>query len=47
MRVAIGLVLCLLLSTVPATSAQNETSDEQAWPGEPVSYTHLTLPTKG
>ena len=43
MRVAIGLVLCLLLSTIPATSAQNETSDEQAWPGEPIdNHVHMS-----
>jgi len=43
MRVAVGLVLCLLLSTIPATSAQSGTNDEQDWPGEPIdNHVHMS-----
>ena len=43
MRVAIGLVLCMMLSSIPITSAQNDSSEDQAWPGDPIdSHVHMT-----
>ena len=43
MRVAIGLVLCMMLSSIPITSAQSDSSEDQAWPGDPIdSHVHMT-----
>ena len=43
MRVAIGLVLCLLLASIPATSAESDSTEESVWPGDPVdSHVHMT-----
>ena len=43
MRVAVGLVLCLLLASIPTTSAQSDSSDDQAWPGDPIDgHVHMT-----
>ena len=42
MRVAVGLVLCLLLAGIPATASASSESQE-AWPGEPVdNHVHMT-----
>ncbi|HII21916.1 MAG TPA: hypothetical protein HA307_04220, partial [Candidatus Poseidoniaceae archaeon] len=43
MRVAVGLVLCMLLASIPVSSAQSDSSEEEAWPGDPVdSHVHMT-----
>ena len=43
MRVAIGLILCMLLPTVPLSSAQSDSNEEEAWPGDPVDgHVHMT-----
>lgn len=43
MRVAVGLVLCLLLSSLPVASAQSDSNEDAAWPGDPIdSYVHMT-----
>ena len=43
MRVAVGLVLCMLLASIPVSSAQSDSSEEDAWPGDPVdSHVHMT-----
>lgn len=43
MRVAVGLVLCLLLSSLPVASAQSDSNDDTAWPGDPIdSHVHMT-----
>ena len=43
MRVAIGLVLCLLLASIPVTSAESDSTEESVWPGDPVdSHVHMT-----
>ena len=43
MRVAVSLVLCMMLATIPITSAQSESQEEQAWPGDPIdSHLHMT-----
>lgn len=43
MRVAVGLVLCLLLSSLPVASAQSDSSEDAAWPGEPIDgHVHMT-----
>ena len=43
MRVAVGLVLCLMLASIPVTSAQSDSNDEDAWPGEPIdNHVHMT-----
>ncbi len=43
MRVAVGLVICLLLPTIPLTSAQNDTGEDTAWPGEPIdNHIHMS-----
>ena len=42
MRVAIGLVLCLLLAGLPPVAAATSDTDE-AWPGEPIdNHVHMT-----
>ena len=42
MRVAVGLVLCLLLAGIPATASASSESQE-AWPGEPIdNHVHMT-----
>ena len=42
MRVAVGLVLCLLLAGIPPTVSASSESQE-AWPGEPVdNHVHMT-----
>ena len=46
MRVAIGLVLSMLLASVPATYAQSTAAEEPMWPGEPIdNHIHLTWAT--
>ena len=43
MKVAVGLVLCLLLGSVPVASAQSDSSEEKAWPGDPIdNHVHMT-----
>ena len=43
MRVAVGLVLCLLLSSLPVASAQSDSNDDTAWPGDPIDgHVHMT-----
>lgn len=43
MRVAIGLVVCMMLATVPVASAQFDPVVNYAWPGDPVdSHVHMT-----
>ena len=43
MRVAVGLVLCLLLSGLPVVSAQSDSNEDTAWPGDPIdSHVHMT-----
>ena len=43
MRVAISLVLCMMLAIIPITSAQNETRENQMWPGDPIdSHVHMS-----
>ena len=43
MRVAIGLVVCMVLASIPTTAAQPIVDDNAAWPGDPVdSHVHLT-----
>ncbi|RJU81883.1 MAG: hypothetical protein DWC09_03435 [Candidatus Poseidoniales archaeon] len=43
MRVAVGLVLCLLLSGLPVASAQSDSNEDTAWPGDPIdSHVHMT-----
>ena len=43
MRVAIGLVLSMLLASVPAAIAGSNSADEVSWPGDPIdSHIHMT-----
>jgi hypothetical protein len=45
MRVAVGLVVCIVLAGIPAATAQHDEAAEEssAWPGDPVdSHVHLT-----
>jgi len=43
MRTAVCLVMCMVLATVPAASAQFDPQKTHAWPGDPVdSHLHLT-----
>ena len=42
MRVAVGLVLCLLLAGLPPVATASSDADD-AWPGEPVdNHVHMT-----
>jgi hypothetical protein len=43
MRVAVGLVVCIVLASVPAAAAPSGEAPSSAWPGDPVdSHVHLT-----
>ena len=43
MRVAVGLVVCMMLAVVPSAAAQYDPSQTAMWPGEPVdSHVHMT-----
>jgi len=43
MRVAVSLVLCMMLATIPAVSAQSDSREEEMWPGDPIdSHVHMT-----
>lgn len=43
MRVAIGLVLCMLLAVLPPAAAQYDPAQTPVWPGDPIdSHVHLT-----
>ena len=43
MRVAIGLVISMLLASVPAAIAGSNSADEVSWPGDPIdSHIHMT-----
>ena len=46
MRVAIGLVVCMMLATLPAAAAQYDPAQTPVWPGDPIdSHVHLTWAT--
>ena len=43
MRVAIGLVVCMMLAVLPPAAAQYDPAQTPAWPGEPIdSHVHMT-----
>tara|TARA_B100000965_G_scaffold307079_1_gene266004 strand:- start:2392 stop:3792 length:1401 start_codon:yes stop_codon:yes gene_type:complete len=43
MRVAVGLVLSMLLASIPVATAQTESNEENMWPGDPIdSHVHMT-----
>ena len=43
MRVAIGLVVCMMLATLPPAAAQYDPSQTPVWPGEPIdNHVHMT-----
>lgn len=43
MRVAVGLILCMLLPLVPLSSALPDSAQEEMWPGDPVdNHVHMT-----
>lgn len=43
MRVAVGLVVCMLLASIPVSTAQSDSGEADAWPGDPVdSHVHMT-----
>jgi hypothetical protein len=43
MRVAVGLVVCMVLAAIPAAAAQSDEESDAVWPGDPVdSHVHLT-----
>ena len=43
MRVAVGLVLCLLLAGITPLASAAADTDEDAWPGEPIdNHVHMT-----
>lgn len=43
MRVAIGLVVCMLLAALPPAAAQYDPTQTPVWPGDPIdSHVHLT-----
>ena len=43
MRVAVGLVVCIVLASVPVAAAPSGEAPSSAWPGDPVdSHVHLT-----
>ena len=46
MRVAVGLVISMLLASIPIASAQYDPIQQEAWPGEPIdNHIHLTWAT--
>lgn len=46
MRVAVGLVLCMFLASIPIGSAQSDSTEQEEWPGDPIdSHIHLTWAT--
>ena len=43
MRVAVGLVVCMMLAVIPSAAAQFDIRQTPMWPGEPVdSHVHMT-----
>ena len=43
MRVAVGLVVCLMLAALPPAAAQYDPIQTPMWPGEPIdSHVHMT-----
>ena len=43
MRVAVGLVVCMVLAAIPAAAAPSDEESDAVWPGDPVdSHVHLT-----
>ena len=43
MRVAVGLVVCMMLAVIPSGAAQYDPTQTPMWPGEPVdSHVHMT-----
>lgn len=43
MRVAIGLVVCMMIATLPPAAAQYDPSQTPVWPGEPIdNHVHMT-----
>ena len=43
MRVAVGLVVCMMLAVIPSAAAQYDPTQTPMWPGEPVdSHVHMT-----
>ncbi len=43
MRVAIGLVVCMMMATLPPAAAQYDPSQTPVWPGEPIdNHVHMT-----
>ncbi|DAC58001.1 MAG TPA: hypothetical protein D7I03_06410, partial [Candidatus Poseidoniales archaeon] len=43
MRVAVGLVLSMLLASIPVACAQTESNENGMWPGDPIdSHVHMT-----
>ena len=43
MRVAVGLVVCMMLAVIPSAAAQYDPAQTPMWPGEPVdSHVHMT-----
>ena len=43
MRVAVGLVVCMMLAVIPTAAAQYDPTQTPMWPGEPVdSHVHMT-----
>ncbi len=43
MRVAVGLVVCMMLAVIPSAAAQYDPTQTPTWPGEPVdSHVHMT-----
>ena len=43
MRVAIGLVVCMMLAVLPPAAAQYDPSQTPVWPGEPIDdHVHMT-----
>ena len=46
MRVAIGLVVCMMLAVLPPAAAQYDPTQTPVWPGDPIdSHIHLTWAT--
>lgn len=43
MRVAVGLVVCMMLAVIPSAAAQYDPTQTPMWPGDPVdSHVHMT-----
>ena len=43
MRVAVGLVVCMMLAVLPPAAAQYDPAQTAVWPGEPIdNHVHMT-----